>query len=210
MRWSGDTIDVLSAIDKSMVIADHPRTARYRLLETLRQFGEERLDQRGELAARRDRHVDHFVDVAARADRLFQSRLEPEGVAILEREWDNLRAAHSWAIATDLAAAEALLWSLTLYAGFRARAELGEWVERMIAATDGRPRRRDGRIAAYWRMSLGTPTLQCCWRVRDRAGPRPDDPTTTWCWTVLTRSATARMTRAFGEAVIHYEALRPP
>ncbi|MDQ1496319.1 MAG: hypothetical protein QOG69_2802, partial [Actinomycetota bacterium] len=205
-----DTLDVLSAlIDKSMVIADRAEGGtRYHLLETLRQFGEERLDQRGELGARRDRHLRHFVDVAARADRLFQSPLEPEGVAILEREWDNLRAAHSWAIATDLAAADELLWSLTLYAGFRARAELGEWVERTIAATNGRPRSAaTAGIAAYWAYVAGeTERAVLLARAGIEQAADPDAPTTTWCWTVLTSiSDRTDDSRAFGEATTHYE-----
>ncbi len=39
-------------------------TTRYRLLETLRQYGEERLDERGETATIRDRHLAHYRDIA--------------------------------------------------------------------------------------------------------------------------------------------------
>ena len=61
-----DVGDLLAAlVDKSMVVADRhgPRT-RYRLLETLRQYGEERLAEDGELAPLRDRHLDHYVATA--------------------------------------------------------------------------------------------------------------------------------------------------
>ena len=58
-----DIVDLLGdLVDKSMVIADRSdRGTRYRLLETLRQYGEERLDDRGETAPMRDAHLGHFV-----------------------------------------------------------------------------------------------------------------------------------------------------
>ena len=66
-----DVGDLLAAlVDKSMVVADrHGTHARYRLLETLRQYGEERLAEGGELDALRDRHLDHYVAVAREASR---------------------------------------------------------------------------------------------------------------------------------------------
>ena len=61
-----DVGDLLAAlVDKSMVVADrHGPHTRYRLLETLRQYGEERLAEDGELAPLRDRHLDHYVATA--------------------------------------------------------------------------------------------------------------------------------------------------
>ena len=63
-----DVVDVLGdLVDKSMVNAVRTgRGMRYRLLETLRQYGEERLDDRGETAIVRDAHLSHFVTVALR------------------------------------------------------------------------------------------------------------------------------------------------
>ena len=65
-----DVGDLLAAlVDKSMVVADRhgPRT-RYRLLETLRQYGEERLAEDGELAPLRDRHLDHYLATARQGE----------------------------------------------------------------------------------------------------------------------------------------------
>jgi predicted ATPase len=67
-----DVVGILSLlVDKSMVIADRGQhSVRYRLLETLRQYGRQRLRERGETAARRHRHVHHYADVAGRASQL--------------------------------------------------------------------------------------------------------------------------------------------
>jgi predicted ATPase/class 3 adenylate cyclase len=93
-----DIVDLLGdLVDKSMVVASRTdRGTRYRLLETLRQYGEERLDDRAETAAVRDAHVRHFVDVARRLEPLWQS---PDQAAIGKRfddDWENFGAAHAW------------------------------------------------------------------------------------------------------------------
>lgn len=103
-----DIIDLLSElVDKSMVIADRTGTAtRYRLLETLRQYGEERLSDREQTAMLRDRHLAHYAELARPMWVQYVTAAQREIDAILTAEWDNLRAAHNWAIATrDLDAA---------------------------------------------------------------------------------------------------------
>ena len=71
-----DIVDLLGdLVDKSMVNAIRSeRGTRYRLLETLRQYGEERLDDRGETAVVRDAHLGHFVTVALRLGQRWESR----------------------------------------------------------------------------------------------------------------------------------------
>ena len=102
-----DVLDGLSAlVDKSLVVTDHQaRPARYRLLETLRQYGAERLDERGETDLLRGRHLAHYVDVAEAARAAFQGDDPHGGVARFDANWDNLRAALGWAVATDDASA---------------------------------------------------------------------------------------------------------
>jgi len=60
---------VTHLVDKSMLVADNLSTTgtRYRLLETLRQYGAERLQEAGETAAVKRRHADHFLDFAERS-----------------------------------------------------------------------------------------------------------------------------------------------
>ena len=83
-------------VDKSLVVADSTGGAsRYRLLDTVRQYGAEKLEEAGEADAVRARHRDHYtamaavLDTAGRAD--YGGRL-----AQVEVEIDNLRAAFSW------------------------------------------------------------------------------------------------------------------
>ena len=129
-----DVVDLVgSLVDKSMVLAERlPNGTRYKMLETLRQFGGEQL---GSAAASevRQRQLRYFVDLAEQADTLFRSALQVNGAATFEREWDNLRSAHEWAIATgDLVQAERLINASFQHAKSVYRVEHGNWVEQTI------------------------------------------------------------------------------
>ena len=98
-----DVVDLLSAlVDRSMVVAEAGRDAvtRYRLLETLRQYGEQALAADSSTTAMRDRHLAHFL---ARAEHWYAQQStaeEPEANHAFAANWDNLRAAFDWALAT--------------------------------------------------------------------------------------------------------------
>jgi predicted ATPase/class 3 adenylate cyclase len=86
----------------SLVVAEgHRSQTRYRLLETISQYGEERLGEAGEGDTLRARHAGHY---AAFAEQGFEHLYGPEHsmwVGRLSAERDNLLAAWSWAIDVD-------------------------------------------------------------------------------------------------------------
>jgi predicted ATPase/class 3 adenylate cyclase len=103
-----EVIDALSSlIDKSLVVADrHDHATRYRQLETVRQYAEERLIASGNAEAARERHARYFLGFARDAGKGLWSTDEITWAQRVEAELDNLRAAVSWAVAageTDLA-----------------------------------------------------------------------------------------------------------
>ncbi|MGI5207955.1 BTAD domain-containing putative transcriptional regulator [Spirillospora sp. CA-108201] len=64
-----DVIDVIAAlIDKSLVMADGDTDVRYRLLETVRVYAGERLEESGETRRVRDAHAAYMVGFAERAE----------------------------------------------------------------------------------------------------------------------------------------------
>jgi predicted ATPase len=65
------------------------------MLETVREYALERLTQRGEAAAARRRHADHFLALAD------ATGTDTAGFDRLEREHDNLRAALRWYLHAD-------------------------------------------------------------------------------------------------------------
>jgi non-specific serine/threonine protein kinase len=104
-----DVADVVSAlVDKSMLVADRRGgETRYRLLETLRESGEERLSD--DLDEYRRRDLYHYVTVAEELDRQLQGPDLGGGIAGFRTEMDNLRAAVKWAVATRDPISEALV-----------------------------------------------------------------------------------------------------
>ena len=93
-------LDVLSSlVDKSLVVMETVGgEARYRLLETLRQYGHDRLTAADEVADLRRRHAQFFTElVAARERETFGGAGERELTARLVAEEGNFRAAGDWA-----------------------------------------------------------------------------------------------------------------
>jgi len=120
-----DVVDLLSRlVDKSLVQADQADgTVRYRLLETIRQFADQRLRDAGERAARVRAHRDWYLAVAAAHDPERAVGVVNDTPQALDAEHDNLRAALASGLADD--PAEALRLAVSLWpappAGCRAR-----------------------------------------------------------------------------------------
>lgn len=92
-------LDELSGlVDKSLVVMEiDGDDARYRLLETVRQYADERLRGTPEYASLQARHAHHFLSLAEGAEpRLFGGADDPQLVASLARDAGNLRAAFEW------------------------------------------------------------------------------------------------------------------
>jgi predicted ATPase/class 3 adenylate cyclase len=107
-----DCLDVVGGlVDKSLVQFD-AETGRYRLLETLRQYANDRAADAGELKTMRDRHVDWAETFLARLDML---TLELPAITAIDNEYPDLRAALEWAIATHNPIAISLVEGLGRY-----------------------------------------------------------------------------------------------
>jgi predicted ATPase/class 3 adenylate cyclase len=94
-----DVFELLAGlVAKSLVVADtHGAEARYRLLETIRQYAEERLDERGDAPSARDAHARYFATFAEAAAEGLRSVDEPNWIERIAQESDNIRAALTWA-----------------------------------------------------------------------------------------------------------------
>jgi predicted ATPase/DNA-binding CsgD family transcriptional regulator len=113
---SSDTLDTLAAlIDKSLVQcgAGPGGDIRYALLETVREYGLERLAESGDEAAVRHAHADWCVAFAERAEPELAGPNFATWVARIESELGNIRAAHAWLFANgDAERALRLGWAL--------------------------------------------------------------------------------------------------
>jgi predicted ATPase len=100
----GDVLDLLSQlVDKSLLDVDPVAAGvRYRLLETIRQYAQERLEASGELSALRGRHLTHYVGLAEKAGPHLRSHEQVAWASALAAETDNFRAALDWAVEATL------------------------------------------------------------------------------------------------------------
>jgi predicted ATPase/DNA-binding SARP family transcriptional activator len=94
------TVEYLEQLRECSLIGVEERSgaSRYRLLETLREYGWEQLAAAGELAATRSRHREWYLQLAEQADaEAYELEVMPKGwLTRLEAELENLRAALGW------------------------------------------------------------------------------------------------------------------
>jgi predicted ATPase/class 3 adenylate cyclase len=90
-------LDLLTGlVHKSLVIPDDSGE-RYRMLETIRQYASDRLQESGQWLAMGRRHRDWFLAFAEEAETHLNGGAEqPAWIARLDIEHDNLRAALTW------------------------------------------------------------------------------------------------------------------
>ena len=88
-----------SLVDESLVQVDQQHgESRYGLLETIKQYALERLEESGEAGLIRERHARYFLGLAEEAEPELRGARQGEWLRRLDREFDNFRAALSWAL----------------------------------------------------------------------------------------------------------------
>jgi predicted ATPase/DNA-binding winged helix-turn-helix (wHTH) protein len=154
---------LFNLVSKSLVSTEEGTVVRYRLLDTMRAYGLQKLTESGELEAVARRHAEYYRDLFERAETEMEVRPATEWLADYGRRIDNLRAALDWAfspggdasIGTALTAAAVPLWmQLSLLEECRGR------VERALAALNSmaapNPRREMLLQVALANAVLGT------------------------------------------------------
>ncbi|MBK7456108.1 MAG: tetratricopeptide repeat protein [Anaerolineales bacterium] len=95
-----DALELLTRlVDKSLVSVDleHGNQVRYYLLETIRQYANEKLTGSEQLSHLLDIHLDYFLKTAERIAPELYTRKMPYWLDYLETEYANLQAALEWA-----------------------------------------------------------------------------------------------------------------
>ncbi|MBI5868204.1 MAG: protein kinase [candidate division Zixibacteria bacterium] len=115
-------------VDKSLVLVQREAgLPRYAMLETVRQFALEHIDDEGDAAAARTRHLDYYLELAEDADPKLDGPEQHEYLRLLDRELENLLTAHEWCDHADDGVLKglALVWSLGSYWEARGLFDLG-------------------------------------------------------------------------------------
>ena len=95
---TGKALGILSQlVDKSLLVADQRSgETRYSLLETIRQYAREKLNELGESDKMSERHLSYFVEWAESANSNLEGHDQPLWLDRFEIEHDNLRTALEW------------------------------------------------------------------------------------------------------------------
>jgi predicted ATPase/tRNA A-37 threonylcarbamoyl transferase component Bud32 len=136
-----DVLELLSSlVDKSLVVSDGVETGRYRMLETLRQYGADRLETAGEAPALEHRHLEWALALAEEARPHLGRSEGPSRLAALEADHDNLRAALDTAAEAGGEKLSRLVVALGPFWRTRGYLEEGRaWVEVALSPRDGAP-----------------------------------------------------------------------
>ena len=131
--------------NKSLVVAEAGMggVARYRMLETIRQYAREKLEVSGESDEVQGRHAAFFLALAEEAEPELAGPQKRLWVERLEGEHDNLRAALSWVLQRGESGL-GLRFGGALWQFWYARGYLSEglrWLEQALADSDPAPAR---------------------------------------------------------------------
>ena len=175
-----DLVDRLVAQSVVVVEPDGDRV-RFRLLETIRQYGRERLAEQDLERVVRRRHLDHYLTVAERVALRWCGPTQAADLALLRTEFGNLRAAYECALdledhdtAARLVTALRLHWYTSVYLG-QGRSWLDEVL--LLPGSEDALRARVLSVAVWVCLLLGDAQVAIdrlaeCVRIAERGGGR--------------------------------------
>ena len=175
---------VTALVGKSILIRDeHRATVRYRLLETMREFGQDKLRETGQYPALRERHMRWYEQLVRQAEADWVSPRQVAWFGRLDREHANVQVALDYCLAEQAQVEPALRILVALYHfywwGRSWGRERGHWFSQALShpapaharpgpwrcsrrarwprRTGNRPNRRGPMRAARWPKGSGTP-----------------------------------------------------
>jgi predicted ATPase len=159
-----------SLVDKSLVIAsggDVSSRIRFRMLETLQQYGRERLADSGEVERLGRRHCDFFVALAEEAFPNLIGRQQQSWHQRLAQDIGNLRSALEWSAVGEPEANVRLSIALTDFWYIHGLVQEGDgWLKRSLTGYAGRDELRAKALAqggkiSYWRDDSSGYSARC-------------------------------------------------
>lgn len=143
-----DVLPLISRlVNKSLVVAEpaRPHTTRYRLLDTIREYALEKLQQSGEGQWRR-KHADYFTDWCARATEKLRSLEQVMWLRRMDEEQANIRLALEWSLSEQ--PEDALRVAVSMGAFWWMRRSLGEGFDWLTRVLEVESSNREVRAAA--------------------------------------------------------------
>jgi predicted ATPase len=155
LGWD-EVLDLVDGLIRQSIMlrVEAKGAVRYRMLETIRQYGRERLAERGELERLSRRHRDYYLALAERMNAHWSGPGQAAALARLRADHDNLRAALEWCVRDPGEAQPALALAGALRHHWCVGGYLTEgrwWLERALAlSAEPSPARTTALWAAAW------------------------------------------------------------
>ncbi|MFE7117394.1 ATP-binding protein, partial [Streptomyces sp. NPDC057654] len=133
--------ELLAALVDRSLLHLAPEPGRYRMLETLREYGADRLAATGALGTVRDLAAGYFAELAARYEPRLRGGGQPAAMRVIRAEYDNTLAALRRRCDTgDASGAVVLALNLAWYWQMLDRhSEAAYWLGEALAVPDGEP-----------------------------------------------------------------------
>jgi predicted ATPase len=142
---NADVLGIIASLSDKSLLQQSERDGqepRFAMLETIREYGVELLDSKGEAQATRQAHAVYYLSLAEQAEPQLSGLQQIRWFERLEREHDNLRAALSWLLeqgsegqskelALRLGGALQMFWGIRGY-----ESEGRRWLERSLDASE--------------------------------------------------------------------------
>jgi predicted ATPase/DNA-binding NarL/FixJ family response regulator len=146
---SGQIADLIDAlVAKSILLREGQGTARYRLLDTIRELGLTKLRGRGNERALRRRHRAYYAALAARQEAFGLRRAE--WIAALDADHENLRAALEFSLSEPGEAAAGAEIACDLWRYWETHGHLTEGRRVLAELLDRLDRACPARLRALW------------------------------------------------------------
>ncbi|MBK8782628.1 MAG: tetratricopeptide repeat protein [Anaerolineales bacterium] len=154
-------LDALSRlVDKSLLFVEQRENVRYQLLEPIRQYARDKLNETRESNLIQDRHLNYYLRVAEDAEPYLFGAGQQDWKNRLELDHDNLRVALAWSLESNqieagLKMAGALAWF------WHSKGHLSEgnlWLEKFLASgigTQGKERAKALRASSILSTDTG-------------------------------------------------------
>lgn len=134
----GVLLGLAGLVDKSILtVSRDPERTRFRMLETIRRYGGEKLARSGDETLVRRRHRDHYLSMAQRAEQEWSGPRQPEWLGQLRQERPNLWSALDFCFGHRGEGAAGvrlvgLLWPLWIVGGFHKEGRY--WIDRALGS----------------------------------------------------------------------------
>jgi len=171
-----DILELLTQlVNKSLVVTEEAHgEIRYHMLETIRQFGNDKLVEANESEFLRDRHLEYFLQLAETAEPHLIRSEQLEWLARLDVDYENLRAALEWSLSKEspefslrLCAALGMFWFIRSH-----WIEGSRWLKSALSKKSKSPdsAEKAARVKALYQDAELAQNLDDLERMKDSAG----------------------------------------